>query len=86
MAIDLRRYADLVKTAQTVRVRGRVIELTGLVISSLASSSMHLPLVVDRTTFAFAVAVFAAAALVSGLVVRRRLDELDLIAVLKARE
>ena len=34
MAIDLRRYADLVKTAQTVRVRGRVIELTGLVIKA----------------------------------------------------
>jgi type III secretion protein N (ATPase) len=34
MAIDLRRYHDLVKTAQTVRVRGRVVELTGLVIKA----------------------------------------------------
>ncbi|MCC6334693.1 MAG: type III secretion system ATPase SctN [Myxococcales bacterium] len=34
MAIDLRRYAELVKTAQTVRVRGRVVELTGLVIKA----------------------------------------------------
>jgi len=32
MAIDLSRYADLVKDAQTVRVRGRVTELTGLII------------------------------------------------------
>ncbi len=34
MAIDLRRYHQLVKTAQTVRVRGRVTELTGLVIKA----------------------------------------------------
>lgn len=34
MAIDLRRYSELVKTAQTVRVRGRVVELTGLVIKA----------------------------------------------------
>jgi ATP synthase in type III secretion protein N len=34
MAIDLKRYADLLKTAQTVRVRGRVTELTGLVIKA----------------------------------------------------
>jgi type III secretion protein N (ATPase) len=34
MAIDLRRYQELVKTAQTVRVRGRVVELTGLVIKA----------------------------------------------------
>lgn len=32
MAIDLSRYHELVKEAQTVRVRGRVTELTGLVI------------------------------------------------------
>jgi len=34
MAIDLKRYHELVKTAQTVRVRGRVTELTGLVIKA----------------------------------------------------
>ncbi|MBX7102097.1 MAG: type III secretion system ATPase SctN [Myxococcaceae bacterium] len=34
MAIDLRRYAQLVKDAQTVRIRGRVTELTGLVIKA----------------------------------------------------
>jgi type III secretion protein N (ATPase) len=34
MAIDVRRYAELVKSAQTVRVRGRVVELTGLVIKA----------------------------------------------------
>jgi type III secretion protein N (ATPase) len=34
MAIDLRRYHELLKTAQMVRVRGRVTELTGLVIKA----------------------------------------------------
>jgi putative ABC transport system permease protein len=60
--------------------------LAGLVTSSLSSSSMHFPLVVDRSTFVFAVVVFALASLVSALVVRRRLDALELVAVLKARE
>src|SRR5919202_5137964 len=32
MAFDLSQYHQLVKEAQTVRVRGRVTELTGLVI------------------------------------------------------
>jgi type III secretion protein N (ATPase) len=34
MAIDLARYAKLIEDAQTVRVRGRVTELTGLVIKA----------------------------------------------------
>ena len=37
-------------------------------------------------TFAFAAVVTTAAAAISALLVRRRLDELDLVAVLKARE
>ncbi len=35
MAIDLSRYMQLVKEAQTVRVRGRVTELTGLIIKAV---------------------------------------------------
>ena len=34
MALDLKRYHSLVNSAQTVRVRGRVTELTGLVIKA----------------------------------------------------
>lgn len=34
MGIDVRRYSALVKTAATTRVRGRVVELTGLVIKA----------------------------------------------------
>ncbi len=46
----------------------------------------RLPLVVRRDNYAFAFLVVMAAALFSGLVVRRRLDRLDLVEVLKTRE
>jgi putative ABC transport system permease protein len=46
----------------------------------------RIPLVVSGRTYAFAIAVIVAAAAASGLVVRRRLDRLDLVAVLKTRE
>jgi putative ABC transport system permease protein len=46
----------------------------------------RLPLVVERSTYGFAVLVVALAAMVSGLVVRRRIDRLNLIEVLKTRE
>jgi putative ABC transport system permease protein len=44
------------------------------------------PLVVTRRTYAWAALVVIAASAVSGLVVRRNLDHLDLVAVLKSRE
>ena len=46
----------------------------------------RIPLVVSRQTYAFAALVIVAAAISSGLLVRRRLDRLDLVAVLKTRE
>jgi putative ABC transport system permease protein len=46
----------------------------------------RIPLVIDRSTYAFAVTVIVSAAVLSGLIVRRRLDHLDLIAVLKTRD
>jgi putative ABC transport system permease protein len=46
----------------------------------------RLPLVVSARTLAFAVLVVVGAALGSGWIVRRRLDRLDLVAVLKTRE
>jgi putative ABC transport system permease protein len=44
------------------------------------------PVVVSAHTYAFAVVVTLVASLASALLVRRRLDRLDLIAVLKSRE
>jgi putative ABC transport system permease protein len=45
-----------------------------------------MPLVVYRSTYGFAASVIIGAAVVSGLVVRRRLDRLDLVSVLKSKE
>ncbi|MGE5191355.1 MAG: ABC transporter permease [Deltaproteobacteria bacterium] len=61
--------------------------LAALVINLAYDTELfRIPLIVDRWTYAFATAVTLAAALASGLVVRRRLYRLDLVAVLKARE
>jgi putative ABC transport system permease protein len=42
--------------------------------------------VISEKTYAFATVVTLAAGLVSALLVRRKLDKLDLIGVLKTRE
>ncbi len=47
---------------------------------------MAIPLVVGARTWALAVTVVLASAVVSALLVRRRLDRLDLVSVLKVRE
>jgi putative ABC transport system permease protein len=51
-----------------------------------ASELIRIPFVVYPSTFAGAAVIVIIASVASGLVVRRRLDRLDLIAVLKARE
>jgi putative ABC transport system permease protein len=46
----------------------------------------RIPLVLDSATFSFAVLVIVIAALFSGMLVARRINRLDLVAVLKTRE
>jgi putative ABC transport system permease protein len=46
----------------------------------------RIPMVIERSTFGFSIVVISLAALGSGILVRRRIDRLDLIAVLKTRE
>ncbi len=60
--------------------------LGALIIQLLNSELYRFPLVVGRQAIAWACLTVIGAALVSGLVVRRRLDRLDLVAVLKIRE
>jgi putative ABC transport system permease protein len=65
--------------------------LIGYLICSLLpraydTDTYRLPLVLTRQTYLISMAVVIAAALVTGLVVRRRLNRLDLVAVLKTRE
>jgi putative ABC transport system permease protein len=60
--------------------------ISALLVHYLNAELYRIPLVVETSTFAVAAAVVIAAALVSGLLVARRLRQLDLIAVLKTRE
>ncbi len=46
----------------------------------------RIPLVIERGTYGFSALVVLSAALLTGLMVRRRIDHLDLVAVLKTRE
>ena len=54
--------------------------------SSIDSEVYRFPLYVTRRAVANAFLGIIGAAVVSGLLVRRRLDRLDLVAVLKIRE
>ncbi len=53
---------------------------------TMQNDLFRVPVVLVPQTYAFATAVVLISALLSGLAVRRRLDQLDLIAVLKAAE
>ena len=50
------------------------------------SDMIAIPVVVEPHTYAFATVAIVAAGCVSALIVRRRIDTLDLVAVLKTRE
>lgn len=54
--------------------------------TNLAGELMRVRLVVENSTYVLASAVVVAAAVVSALVVRRRVHQLDLVAVLKTRD
>lgn len=60
--------------------------LAALMLSTANQELYRMPTVVTGETYALAAVVTAVAALISALVVRRQLDQLDLVAVLKARE
>jgi putative ABC transport system permease protein len=45
-----------------------------------------MPLVVESSSYAWAFLIVAASALLSGLLIRKRLAQLDIVAVLKSRE
>jgi putative ABC transport system permease protein len=53
---------------------------------AMQSDLFRVPVVLLPQTYAFACVVVLVASLLSGLAVRRRLDQLDLIAVMKAAE
>ncbi|MBK7405364.1 MAG: FtsX-like permease family protein [Phycisphaerales bacterium] len=59
--------------------------LAGIITSVLGSETVRMPLVIAPRTYAFAVIVISAAAFVSGMIVRRGIDRLDLVQVLKTK-
>ena len=60
--------------------------LAVIMISAVNQEMYRMPALVSGETYAFSVAVTIAGAVLSAIVVRRQLDRLDLVAVLKARE
>ena len=60
--------------------------LAWLTSQGIASELYQVPLIVAPATYGLATAVFAAVCVVSALIVRRRIDRFDLVAVLKSRE
>ena len=57
-----------------------------LVTSGFSTDMIQIPLLVSRATYAWASVIAAAAALAAALVVRRRLDHIDIVMALKQRE
>jgi putative ABC transport system permease protein len=60
--------------------------LSWLLISALNTEVHRFPLIIHRQTYVFAVMVTVLAAIVSALIVKRRLHRLQLVEVLKARD
>jgi len=60
--------------------------LCAYIAQALASDLFRVPLVIETKTYSLAAAVVLASALASGLIVRHKLDHLDLVEVLKTRE
>jgi len=56
------------------------------IMSTVDPEQYRLPIIISARTYAFATVVTLAAGLFSALLVRRKLDKLDLIGVLKTRE
>jgi len=60
--------------------------LCSLIASALQSELFRVPLILEPQTYAFAATVVIISTIISALVVRSRLDKLDLIGVLKTKE
>ena len=60
--------------------------LSWLITQSIQSDSYRLPFIVSASTYLTSALITLLAAVLSGLIVKRRIDQLDLIEVLKTRE
>ncbi|RPH50759.1 MAG: FtsX-like permease family protein [Desulfobacteraceae bacterium] len=60
--------------------------LCAYIAQALASDLYRIPVIIEMKTYSLAAAVVLASASISGLIVRHKLDHLDLVEVLKTRE
>jgi putative ABC transport system permease protein len=60
--------------------------LAWVLAAMIESNDMEIPLLVLPATYAYSILIMLAAGVVSALIVRRRIDQLDLVGVLKTRE
>jgi putative ABC transport system permease protein len=60
--------------------------LATLLVALMVQDQMEFPMVIFPSTYVYSGAVVVAAGIVSALIVRNRIDNLDLVAVLKTRE
>ena len=60
--------------------------LAALLMRAMQSEEIDFPVVIDPSTYGIAALTVLAAAIVSAAIVRRQIDRLDLVAVLKVRE
>jgi putative ABC transport system permease protein len=60
--------------------------LAAFILDLISSEEFRIPLVVDGGTYALSGAVMIAAGVATAIIVRRRIDQLDLISVLKTRD
>ncbi len=60
--------------------------MSAFLASAVGSDLFRIPVVIDSGTYSLAAAVVVVSACLSGLIVRHRLDHLDLVAVLKTKE
>ena len=60
--------------------------LSALIVVLIQGEELRIPLVILPATYAYSALVMVAAGVMSALVVRRRIDNLDLVGVLKTRE
>jgi putative ABC transport system permease protein len=60
--------------------------LCAYMVTTIQTDLFRIPFIIEPSTYAFAATVVLVSAAVSGLIVRRKLDKLDLVAVLKTKE
>ncbi len=60
--------------------------MAGAMVASFDSDLYSIPLIITQDTYIRAAGVVAGASIASALIVRRRIDRMDLVSVMKTRE